>query len=130
MMRSHAFIIKTIDKGGVKIMIALLNFLEKNLGDMLVATAGMISLVILIYFVPDIFRSNELKIRFAVKRFLKIMNGFVYLENAPDMIKDESFLYGHKNKGKSPCDVESIQIDESYTSNHSAYLIKGDDENE
>lgn len=110
-------------------MVMLYRFIEENLGDILMAIAGIISFVSIILLILEILRSRELKIILQKRQFLKILNRFIYLQQAPDMLKNESFLYGHKNNGRSPCDVKSITIDKSYIENHSAYLVKEDEEN-
>lgn len=110
-------------------MVMLYRFIEENLGDILMAIAGIISFVSIILLILEILMSRELKIILQKRQFLKILNRFIYLQQAPDMKKNESFLRGHKNNGRSPCDIKYIKIDKSYTENHSAYLMKGEEEN-
>lgn len=109
-------------------MDSILEFITTDLGDILMAISGIASAVSAVILIVEVLKSDELRIRLKTRRISKSLNRCNYLQSSPELVKNESFLYSHKNNGKSPCVVKNIVIDD-FGLNNTPYIPVGGEDN-
>lgn len=90
------------------------------LGNILMIMLAIVSLISSIFVIRDIKKSKELK---DIRNIRENLANNTYLMENLGLLVSESFIYGHKNTGKSPCNLEKLEIDDIYSFDISSVLI-------
>ncbi len=90
------------------------------LGNILMIMLAIVSLISSIFVIRDIIKSKELK---DIRNIRENLANNTYLMENLGLLVSESFIYGHKNTGSSPCSLEKLEIDDAYSSDNGSLLM-------
>lgn len=90
------------------------------LGNVLMIMIAIVSLISSIFIIRDIKKSKELK---DIRNIRENLANDTYLMENLGLCVPESFIYGHKNTGSSPCSLEKLEIDDAYSSENYSVLM-------
>ncbi len=94
------------------------------LGDSLMMCLAISLLISAVILIVNVVKSQELKDRIYTRELKTEIQSITYLRLNRGVTVPEEFIYGHKNTGKSPCDLVELEIDSCYLTPSSNVLME------